>query len=231
MRNLNVEAHQRALALPRLDLELAVFSRVAKIDEKNYSLFLLSGIMVWTFFQQSVEQGLNSIVSHGSLLQKIYIPKLVFPISLVISNLVNLAFFLMAYFIMASFTDVGVPMTAPFIIPVLAMLILLTTAVTILMAILTVFFRDLSHLTTILLRALFYLTPVIYPPSAFGERAEQILKLNPLYYPILGARDAIYYGNIPHVENWNFGLAIGTALLVAALFLFSRVDHKITYYV
>ena len=70
-----------------------VFSKFGKVDEKNYALFLLSGLMVWIFFSQSVTMALNSIVKQRGLIQKIYVPKVVFPIAVVISNLTNFAFF------------------------------------------------------------------------------------------------------------------------------------------
>ena len=108
----------------------AVFSRFGKIEEKNYALFLLSSaIMVWTFFSQSISQSLTSIIKNRQLIQKIYVPKLVFPIATVTSNLVNLFFFLIAYLGIALATPVGWSSTILLIIPVSLILFAMTAGI------------------------------------------------------------------------------------------------------
>ena len=82
--------------------------------------------MVWTFFSQSISQSLTSIIKNRQLIQKIYVPKLVFPIATVTSNLVNLFFFLIAYLGIALATPVGWSSTILLIIPVSLILFAMT---------------------------------------------------------------------------------------------------------
>ena len=199
-----------------------VFSKVAKVEEDNYALFLLSGLIVWLFFSQSIEGGLGSIIKQHSLMQKIYVPKVVFPVAVVTSNLINLLFALGAYFIIALLSTGGLPASIILLIPAILMLYLITLGGALLLATLNVFFRDFTHLTGAVLRALFYLTPVIYPPDLFGEQAAAYLKLNPVYYPVVTAREVLYYGTVPSTEMW----LIGFGLSFLGLFIGARVFMK-----
>ena len=208
----------------------AVFSRFGKIEEKNYALFLLSAIMVWTFFSQSISQSLTSIIKNRQLIQKIYVPKLVFPIATVTSNLVNLFFFLIAYLGIALATPVGWSSTILLIIPVSLILFAMTAGSALFLASLNVFFRDFTHLTEVLLRVLFYLTPIIYPPSLFGPEIEQLLKLNPVASPVLLARDVLYYHQVPTPEMWLQSIAMSLIVFLGGLLVFTRTQEKFVYY-
>jgi ABC-type polysaccharide/polyol phosphate export permease len=208
----------------------AVFSRVVRLDEDNYGLFLLSGLVAWQFFQQSIDQSLTTIVRNKGLFEKIYLPKIVFPISVVASNVLNLVFFLAAYFILALPTNHGVPWTAILVLPVVGMLFLMCAGLALLISALTVFFRDLTHLTGVLLRALFYLTPVFYRPEILGSAGHFALKLNPAYYPVLAMRDVLYAGRVPPLETWAAGYGIGIGLLVVGLLVFTSTEDRFVYY-
>ena len=207
-----------------------VFSRVARVEEDNYALFLLSGLIVWLFFSQSIEAGLNSIIKQRSLMQKIYVPKVVFPVAVVTSNLVNLLFALVAYIIVALLSTGGLPSTIFLLVPALLMLYLVALGSALLLATLNVFFRDFTHLTSAVLRALFYLTPVIYPPDLFGEQAAMYLKLNPVYYPVITARDVLYYGKIPTADVWLIGFACSLVTLVIGATVFMKNQKKFVFY-
>ncbi|MEK7704761.1 MAG: ABC transporter permease [Myxococcota bacterium] len=208
----------------------AVFSRFGRVSEKSYALFLLSALMVWVFFDHSISSGLTAIIKQRSLLQKIYVPKLVFPVTLVTSNVVNLVFFFAAYLIIASFTSVGIPATTPLLVPVVLMLFVVSLGGALLMATLNVFFRDFTHLTAAIMRALFYLTPIFYSPSMFGPHAERYLRLNPMYYPVIAARDVLYYGVVPPAQIWLVGFGAAFFVLVVGLWAFVRNEVKFIYY-
>ena len=99
-----------------------------------------------------------------------------------------------------------------------------------LMSALNVFYRDFTHLTGVLLRAAFYLTPIIYPPDILGERVAALLKLNPVYYPVLLARSVLYYGEIGNMETWLTGFGAATAVLLLGLLVFTSTQEKFVYY-
>jgi len=207
-----------------------VFSRFGRIEEKNYALFLLSGFMVWTFFTQSVTQSMNSIIKNRGLMQQIYVPKIVFPIAMIASNAVNFVFFLVAYIIIAMFTNVGLSPTILMVIPVLGVTCLLAAGFGLAIAALNVFFRDFTHLTDVILRALFYLTPILYPPDIFGETVSTILRLNPVYYPVVLTRDALYYHTLSTPDIWVMGLGTASIVFGIGLAIFISLEDKFVYY-
>lgn len=206
-----------------------VFSRFARIEEENYPLFLLSALIVWNFLAQSIDQSLNTLIQNRGLFEKIYIPKLVFPISVVLSNFVNLAFSLTAYFIIAV-TFYEVPKTFPLVVLLFPILVLLSSGAAMLMSTVNVFFRDFSHLTGVLLRVLFYATPIIYPPNIFGPRALSYLQLNPAYYPIVIARDVMYRGEVPSLQVWGLGIGLAAAAFILGLRVFTSAEGRFVYY-
>jgi ABC-type polysaccharide/polyol phosphate export permease len=207
-----------------------VFSRMGQFNQSNYALFLLSGIVVWNFFSQSLEAGLESVVQYRSLIQKIYVPKIVFPVSVVTSNLVNLLFFLLAYLLIALVTDGGFQRTLPWIFPSLLMVYLLAMGAALFMATANVFYRDFSHLTQSLVRMLFYLTPIFYPASFLGPKVEMFLKLNPVYYVVETARSVLYYGIVSSWQTWVIGFAMAIGVFMLGLKVFVSYESKFIYY-
>lgn len=208
----------------------AVFSQLRRFRMENYALYLLAGLMVWTFFQQSVNQGMQSLVKNKGLFSKIYLPKLVFPVTTVTSNLVNFAFFLTAYLLIAAFTSVGWHTTVPLIFGVAAMLYLLSAGAALLLSTLNVFYRDFGHMIGPLLRAMFYVTPIIYPPEMLGETGMLLLRFNPVFYPTVAAKSLLYHGQMPTAEIWLGGFGWAVVSLLFGLWVFIRNEEKFIYY-
>jgi ABC-type polysaccharide/polyol phosphate export permease len=209
----------------------AVFSKMGGSHERSFSMFLLSGLIIWNFFQQAVEAGLDSILGQRSLLQKIYVPKLVFPLSIVTANLVNLVFFLISYLVIAPFTKAGIPPTIIWVLPSIVMCYVLTLGLALIAATANVFYRDFYHLLPAILRILFYMTPIVYSADFLGEGAANWLRFNPVYYPVITARAVMYYGTIPSLQTWMAGFAVAFGTLAVGFALFLRCENKFLYYV
>ena len=209
----------------------AVFSRIGRFEEKNYAVFLLSGLLVWTFFSQSIESAQKSIIQQASLLQKIFVPKIIFPLSVVGSNFVHFLFSLVAYVIITYAASCPLGWTCLALPLALLMLYMLTTGLALIMSTINIFFRDFDQLTGTLLRALFYLTPIFYPPDMFGEKAERLLQINPLYYPVVLTRQVLYYNDMGSAAYWGCGFLYALLILLIGLVLFSRKERNFIFYV
>lgn len=140
----------------------AVFSLMFHIP--NFTLYVLSGIVCWGFFSTSVDACAVSIIGAESMLKRQYFPKLVFPLSAVTQNLVTLFLSLTALLILVG-PFVGFRLSSALLILPLsfACLFAFTLGVGAIAAVITVHFRDMQHLISVFLGALFYLTPIIYP--------------------------------------------------------------------
>jgi len=139
-----------------------VFSTILRFSIPHYAIFVLSVLLPWTFFSQSISYGVECIVSNGSLIKKVPAPKLVFPVAAVVSNVINLLLSLipMALVVLV----VGHPFYATWFylpVPILA-LILFTLGMTFLVATANVFYRDVAHILQVVLSAWFYLSPIVY---------------------------------------------------------------------
>ncbi len=172
-----------------------VFATIMRFAIPHYAIFLLSVLLPWTFFSQSLSYAVESIVGNGDLIKKVRVAKLVFPMAAIVSNLINLGLSLIPLAILV------VAMRHPFYwtwlflpVPLLA-LMLFTLGMTFFFAAANVYYRDVAHILQVLLSAWFYLTPIIYPLDLIPEKERWIFKLNPLIYVINGFRLSVYYGH------------------------------------
>src|SRR5271157_5583645 len=191
-----------------------VFSTIMRFAIPHYAIFLLSVLLPWTFFSQSLSYAVESIVSNGDLIKKVSVPKLVFPMAAIVSNLINLFLSLIPLALLVP------AMRHPFYwtwfylpVPLLALTIF-TLGMTFFFAAANVYYRDVSHILQVVLSAWFYFTPIIYSLDFMPEKYRWLFKLNPIIYVINGFRMAVYYGQLPQLRS------IGASFLCAFIALF-----------
>jgi ABC-2 type transport system permease protein len=164
---------------------LFVFTQVFRIGAKldNYPVLLLLGIVLYTFFQEATTNAVTSVVSQEGVVRKTQFPRLVIPISVVLTAAFNLALNLVVVFVFILAWGVD-PMLSWLLFPIpIFFLFVLTTAVSMLLSVLYVRFRDVAIIWTVVAQMLFYATPILYPLGRFGledETIEQWLLVNPL---------------------------------------------------
>ncbi len=207
-----------------------VFSTIMRAPQRNFAIFLLSGLLPWLFFNIAVLQGLHSILVNQELIRKVRLPQAVFPLSVVGSNLVNFALSFVPLLLLMAV--VRQPFTAALLFLPLAMLILtiFISGVTLLFATFTVFFRDVRHLAEVGLQMLMYLSPVVYDLQMLGQhdtwwfRAFRVfLQMNPLTYMVGLVRDPVYYGRVPPL----IGVAVACGAALGALFIGFSVFNRL----
>lgn len=144
-----------------------VFSLIFKVP--NFTLYVLAGLVPWTFFATSIEGCTTSIISAEALLRRQYFPKLVFPLSVVATNLVAFVLSLGVLLILLTPLIGFRPNAAWLILPLsFATIAAFALGCGAIAAALTVHFRDMQHLISVFIGALFYLTPIIYPLDPGG---------------------------------------------------------------
>jgi lipopolysaccharide transport system permease protein len=210
-----------------------VFTTILAAAQPNFSIFLLAGLLPWLYFSTALMQGLMSVLVNQELVRKIRLPQAVFPLSVVGSNLVNFTLSLVPLFvIMAALKQ---PFTAALLfLPAAALVLTLFCAgVTLLFATATVFFRDVRHLTEVLLQMLLYLSPVLYDLGQLGEHRDWWfhlfrleLRANPLSYLIPLVRDPVYYGRLPSLPTFALACAWAAAALIAGFAVFTRLEPR-----
>src|SRR5271157_1498686 len=195
----------------------AVFASVMKFPIPHYPVFLLCVLLPWTFFSQALAYGTESIVSNGDLIKKVSLPKTVFPIAALVSNLINLLLSLIPLALLVPILRHPFYWTWLYLpVPMLALAIF-TLGAMFFFAAANVYYRDVSHILQVVLSAWFYVTPIIFPLDFIPEKYRWIFKLNPLIYVINGFRLAVYYGQLPHLQSIAASFACAFLMLFIGL--------------
>lgn len=208
-----------------------VFSTLFKQNIPNFPIYYLAGSLLFSFNSESTTTALNSIISNASLIKKVYIPKYLFPFSNILSGLVNLGFSLIAMVIVMIVTG------APFHITLLLIPIpifytfLFATGLGILLAALTVYFRDIAHFYGIFILAWTYLTPVFYPVEILNDTMMKFMQFNPMYHYISYMRELVLYGTFPSMTENLICILIGLGMVAIGLFVFYKKQDNFVLFV
>jgi lipopolysaccharide transport system permease protein len=159
------------------------FGKLANIQsgELPYSLFVFSGLVIWSFFSNTLSKISESMVSEQNLIKKTYFPKILLPLSIILTNCVDLGLNVVIL-ILAIFAFGYIPKISILVLLPLAVLIASVTALGLglILTSLNVKFRDVRYILPFFIQLLLFLSPVIYPITIVGERNKFILALNPI---------------------------------------------------
>lgn len=202
----------------------------------NYALFLVCALLPWTFFQAAVESSPETLISNGNLIKKVYFPREILVISASTSILVT---FLVEASVLIVLLVIAGNMVLPWI-PVLLLLVVieyvLVLGLALMLSVCNVYFRDVKHFVTLVLRILFYAVPVVYPVTLVPEHKtllgvrlplRAIYELNPLV-PLVGCFRRVLYdlrfpdlGQLAYVAGW------AVALLALGWWVFTRLEPRL----
>jgi len=190
-----------------------------------YALFLLCGILPWTWFQTSVLESCTVLVAGGNLIRKVLFPAEILPIVTVLTGLANFAFSLLILAAFLAYYARPVSVGEMAWLPVIVLVQLtFTLGLSLLLSSLTVHFRDLRDLVGNLMTLWFWGTPIIYSMSQAPERFHRLLELNPLTHLMVAYQSVLFLEG--PFEAWPGLLWLGAAsvvLLAVAYFVFDRL--------
>jgi lipopolysaccharide transport system permease protein len=211
-------------------LQLLVFSFVFRffipLRIPDYTLFLFSGILVWSWFQSSLSSATGAIVDNPSLLRQPGFPSSLLPAVSVMSNTVNFILALPVLLIFA-WARGHLPNLSLVALPlVMAIQFLLTLGVAYFLAMLHVPFRDTQYMLGIMLFLGFYMVPIVYDAAAIPIKYQHIYRLNPLVSIVEAYRSIILHGQTPHGLPLLLTGLLSCALLLLGRILFVRVSYS-----
>lgn len=208
-----------------------VFSQLFKSDIENFTVYFLCGNVIWSFMIESTNNALNSIVGNQSLIKKVYIPKYLFPVSKVMSSLVNLFFAYIAMILVMMVTRTSFHITMLLSVIPIFFVMLFSIGLGMCLATWMVFFRDVFQLYSVVTLAWMYLTPMFYPASLLEEVLPAALRWNPMYHYITYLRCLVLEGSIPGVEENLICLAFSIVVFVTGIRIFYRKQDKFILYI
>lgn len=205
-----------------------VFSIIMKNGVEDYYMFLFVALIPWIFFSTCLAGGAMCISSQKDMVQKIYFPREVLPLSYVISQFINMLLsFLVVFAVMLIMRYTFNPLALLCLIPVMAVEFLLALGFTMFLSALTVFFRDTQYIVSIVTMAWQFLSPVMYSVDRVPERIQTLyIYGNPMTPIIVAYRDILYYAKVPQLETLLGALAAGIVLFAAGWFAFSRMQRR-----
>lgn len=208
-----------------------VFSTIMPFPTPHYAIFLLSVLLPWTFFAQSLSYAAECIVGNGDLIKKVRVSKIVFPVAALVSNLINLLLSLIPLLILVLAMRHPLHVTWLYLpIPLLALL-LLTLGANFFFAVANVYYRDVAHILQILLQILFYVTPILYAEDFFPAKYRWVFKLNPLVFSFHGFRLSVYYGQLPEMQSIIASFVCGFISLMIGYTIFRRYQDDFVFYI
>lgn len=206
----------------------------------NYALWLVCGLLPWLFFNSSVTVGVRSIVDNANLVQKVYFPRLVIPLSLTGAGMVNWLFEMTVLVVALSILGAFVLPWIPLVLVFMVVLGLFVAGLSMLLSIANVHFRDLAYLLTVLLQFWFYLTPILYPISLVEAQSDRwggllgtpitlidLYSLNPMAPFVEVFRDLLYHNTWPAMPAVLATLAWAIGTFVVGLWVFSKKDKNL----
>lgn len=159
----------------------AVFSIVFKVQIEKFYLYLIIGMMPWTFFSTAVQGGANCIRAQAEMVKKIYFPREVIPISFATSSFVNMLLSFIITFLAIATASWGFNLTAILYLPLVMVIeYFLSLGLLFIVASVTVYFRDLEHIMSVLMMAWIYVTPIMYDVSYIPEELKGVFFANPM---------------------------------------------------
>lgn len=207
-------------------VQYMVFSALFRFDIENYAVYLLSGIVMFNYLTEASTQSMVSIIQNASLINKVSIPKYIYPLSRVLSTSVNFLLSLAALYIVIIGSGLNITLAHLSIIFVLCCLFLFVLGISFILSSLMVFFRDTQFLYSVFLTLWTYLTPIFYPESILPKYMDIFLELNPMYHFIRFFRFIVLYNGIPDPMAWVYCFIFAFGVLIIGVWIFKRQQNN-----
>ncbi|MED4954840.1 ABC transporter permease [Paenibacillus macerans] len=212
--------------LVTMTVQYIVFSNLFRFDIDNYTVYLLTGVVFFNFFNEATNQSMNSIVGNSALITKVYVPKFIYPISKVLSSTINLLLSIIP--LVAVLIITGVKFTPSYILLPLGFLfiIIFSLGIGFILSSIMVFFRDTQFLWGIIVMLWMYLTPIFYPETILPDGLKFIMDANPLYHFIKFIRIIIMQGISPEPNLYLTCLLYSFITLIIGSLFFKKTQDK-----
>ena len=212
--------------LLQLAVYTIVFSTIMRMGIDKFYLFMFVAFVPWLFFSTCLSSGTTVVFAQQDMVKKIYFPREVLPLSFTISQFINMLLSFIIIFIVVLISGVKVNLIALLYLPLIMIIeFILALGATYLVSALTVYFRDMEHIMSIITMAWMYLTPVIYPVEMVPEQYVKLFYLNPMTSITIAYRDILYYGQVPQVSTLANAVLMGVAVLIIGQIVFSRLQR------
>lgn len=204
-----------------------VFSVIMRSNVEKFYLYLFVALIPWNFFSSCLTGGSSCVIQQQSLVNKIYFPREVIPVSFVTSSFVNMLYCEIVVVAVALFSGVRFSPVGILCLPVvMAVEYVLALGITLIMSAVNVYFRDLEHILGIVSMAWMFMTPIMYDMSMVPEHLRFLFRLNPMTSVVTAYRDILYSGSIPRLETLGVAAGMGIVFLILGFLIFGKLKRR-----
>lgn len=203
-----------------------VFQFVFRTGIEHYSIYLFICLMPWNAFANTIAIGTVCVSNNGSILKKVYFPREILPLAVVISNTIQYFFSAVIIFIALLVSGVGISWYALFLPLIVLIQAIFTLGLTLILSALNVYVRDVQYIMNPIMMIWMYACPILYSISMIPEKFLKIYKLNPMVTIMQGYQSILYEKTLPNFAHLGI-IAIGSVVLVIVGYLvFNRLQRR-----
>ena len=208
-----------------------VFNNFFGNNMDHYVIYLFAGQLVFSYFTDATNLGMNSLVSNAGIFTKVNVPKYLFLFSQNVSSLINFGLTLLIFFTFVAID--GVPFTWKFLFLVypVACLIVFNLGLGLILSALFVFFRDMQYLWGILTQLIMWMSAIFYTIDSYSYTVQCLFLLNPLYLYIRYFRKIVLEGEIPTLQFHLLAAAFAALSFTVGAYMYKKYNHEFLYYV
>lgn len=207
-----------------------VFTQFFGRGMAHYTTYLFSGNIVYSYYRESTNAGMNSLMSNAGIISKVNVPKYMFLLSKNVSSIINFSLTLIVFFIFAAIDGVTFgPHFLMLIYPILC-LIVFNCGVGLVLSALFVFFRDINYIYEIFTLLLNYMSAIFYTVDGYPPIIQRLFLCNPLYCYIKYFRIIVLDGDIPSLQFHLLCAFYAVIMIVVGAYFYKKYNHKFLYY-
>ena len=208
-----------------------VFTQFFGRNIEHYTTYMFAGNLIYSYFRESTNGGMSSLMSNSHIFTKINVPKYLFLLSKNVSAVINFGLSLIVFFIFVGLDKVPFSWTFLAIIYPICTLTLFNIGVGMILSALFVFFRDIQYLYEIFTLLLMYLSAIFYRVDGYPATAQRLFLLNPVYCNIKYVRIVVLDGTLPSPAFHGLLLLYGIVFLALGALIYKKKNQQFLYYV
>jgi ABC-type polysaccharide/polyol phosphate export permease len=198
------------------------FSTLFATHLPRYPVYVFTGLMIMEFFGQTTTFAVNQLVWGSPLLSRVWLPAAVFPLSAIGSGVVNFLLEMLPLGVVMAISGSHFSWHALFFPVPLFLLAIFSLGISLVLASLALHFHDVVNMWNVLLRAWYFLTPIMYPESIFPQKYRIFLEANPLYHILRCFREPLLEGHLPTLDTLLLATGVSFVALALGWWVFSR---------
>lgn len=215
------------VAIYALVLSNVLAAKLPGIDNQYaYALYLTAGILAWSLFAEIIGRSLTLFIDNGNLMKKMLFPRIAMPTIVVGSCLLNYLLLFAAVLVVFALLGHVPGWQIIWIVPLTIAIVALGVGVGLILGVINVFVRDVGQVVPIVIQALFWFTPILYPIEIVPVQLRSLIEYNPMYPIVTAYHEVLVFGTSPQVEQIAVTFGVAACLMLLGLFMFRRASPE-----